>query len=90
VIKGNQVNFTVKPRKGQFLVFERELVRHSILPVWNERTKGVKLVYVILYACLLQGVLLSPSLYSQMIIGPTAEEQSERDFATTGKLHWSR
>lgn len=80
--KENRREFTMKPRKGQFLVFDKELVSHSILPVWNERTKGID--RIICFVLLPLGVLLSPSLYSQMIIGPTAEEQFERNFASTG------
>jgi glycerol-3-phosphate dehydrogenase len=71
--------FTIKPRKGQFVVFDKpaaRLVRAIILPVPTERTKGV---------------VLFRTIFGNLAIGPTAEETDAReaatcDTATLGKL----
>lgn len=63
--------FTIKPRKGQFVVFDKpasKLLRSIILPVPNERTKGV---------------VLFRTIFGNVAIGPTAEETDERDFPST-------
>ena len=62
--------FTIKPRKGQFVVFDKpaaQLVRAIILPVPTERTKGV---------------VLFRTIFGNLAIGPTAEESDERDAAS--------
>jgi glycerol-3-phosphate dehydrogenase len=62
--------FTIRPRKGQFVVLDKSafpLVRSIILPVPTERTKGV---------------LLAPTAFGNLLIGPTAEDVDERDTAT--------
>jgi glycerol-3-phosphate dehydrogenase len=70
----SEPRFTIQPRKGQFVVLkapnphEKSILSHMILPVPTERTKGI-IVY--------------PSVYGNIVIGPTAEDQSERDVATT-------
>ena len=61
--------FEIRPRKGQFVVFDkpaRELVYSIILPVPTARTKGV---------------LVSPTAYGNLLVGPTAEDQDSRDVA---------
>ena len=58
--------FRIKPRKGQFVVFDKpaaRLVRSSILPVPTERTKGV---------------MLCRTAFGNVIVGPTAEDQDDR------------
>jgi glycerol-3-phosphate dehydrogenase len=63
--------FTIKPRKGQFVVFDKpasKLLRSIILPVPNERTKGV---------------VLFRTIYGNVAIGPTAEETDERENPST-------
>ena len=64
--------FSVTPRKGQLIVFDklaRSLVNHIILPVPSSKGKGV---------------LISPTVYGNVILGPTAEDQSDKtDTATT-------
>jgi len=58
--------FRIKPRKGQFVVFDKpaaRLVRSSILPVPTERTKGVMVVR---------------TAFGNLIVGPTAEDQEDR------------
>ncbi len=62
--------FEIKPRKGQFVVFDKPayaLVRSIVLPVPTARTKGV---------------LVSRTAYGNLIVGPTAEDQDDRDHAT--------
>lgn len=61
--------FRIQPRKGQFVVFDKAASRllHSIiLPVPNEVTKGV---------------LVSRTIFGNVLVGPTSEEQEERDRA---------
>lgn len=61
---------TIRPRKGQFVVFDKpaaRLLRTIVLPVPNERTKGV---------------VLARTVFGNLLVGPTAEEQDERDHAT--------
>jgi glycerol-3-phosphate dehydrogenase len=57
-------NFTVTPRRGQLIVYdtrsvERTLVNHVLLPVPTSKTKGV---------------LISPTVYGNILLGPTAED----------------
>jgi glycerol-3-phosphate dehydrogenase len=62
--------FTIKPRKGQFVVFDKpaaRLVRAIILPVPTERTKGV---------------VLFRTIFGNLAIGPTAEDTDEREAGT--------
>jgi glycerol-3-phosphate dehydrogenase len=62
--------FHIRPRKGQFVVFDKpaaQLVKAIILPVPNERTKGV---------------VLFRTAFGNLAIGPTAEDQDERQVAT--------
>jgi len=58
--------FRIRPRKGQFVVFDKpaaRLIRSSILPVPTERTKGVMVVR---------------TAFGNVIVGPTAEDQDDR------------
>src|SRR5262245_18499588 len=58
--------FHIKPRKGQFVVFDKpaaRLIHSSILPVPTERTKGVMIVR---------------TAFGNLIVGPTAEDQEDR------------
>ncbi len=62
--------FTIKPRKGQFIVFDkaaRGSLNSIILPVPGERTKGI---------------LLCPTIFGNVMVGPTAEDQERRDDAS--------
>jgi glycerol-3-phosphate dehydrogenase len=62
--------FAVRPRKGQFVVFDKSassLARTIILPVPSERTKGV---------------VITPTVFGNLLVGPTAEDQEERSTAT--------
>jgi len=61
--------FKVTPRKGQFVVFDKPaatLIRSIILPVPTERTKGI---------------VICRTVFGNVIVGPTAEDQEERDRA---------
>ncbi len=64
--------FTIAPRRGQLIVFDklaRPLVSSIVLPVPTERTKGV---------------LVAPTVYGNVLVGPTAEDIADRgDSATT-------
>ncbi len=62
--------FEIRPRKGQFVVLDKTaygLARAIILPVPNERTKGV---------------VISRTAFGNLLVGPTAEEQENREIAT--------
>ncbi|MGW5848927.1 FAD-dependent oxidoreductase [Streptomyces sp. NPDC055254] len=59
-------DFTVTPRRGQLIVFDelaRGLVRHILLPVPGPLGKGV---------------LVSPTVYGNVLLGPTAEDLDDR------------
>jgi len=61
--------FTIHPRKGQFVVLDKkanQLVNSIILPVPSSITKGV---------------LVCRTIFGNLIVGPTAEEQDDRDRA---------
>ena len=62
--------FRIRPRKGQFVVFDKtahELARSILLPVPTARTKGV---------------VVSRTIFGNLIVGPTAEDQDERRHAS--------
>jgi len=64
--------FTIKPRKGELIVFDklaRPLLSSIILPVPTARTKGV---------------LVAPTVFGNVLLGPTAEDVADRtDTATS-------
>ncbi|MFG2953892.1 FAD-dependent oxidoreductase [Streptomyces sp. NPDC048291] len=58
--------FTVTPRRGQLIVYDkpaRDLVRHILLPVPTALGKGV---------------LVAPTVYGNVLLGPTAEDLDDR------------
>lgn len=62
-------SFTIKPRKGQFVIFDKaasKLLTTTILPVPSRTTKGV---------------VLARTIFGNLLVGPTAEEQDDRDHA---------
>ena len=62
-------SFHVHPRKGHFVVFDKQsasLISSVILPVPTEHTKGV---------------LVTLTIYGNVLAGPTSEDQTERDSA---------
>lgn len=63
--------FSITPRKGQFVVFEKaasRLVSNILLPVPTSITKGV---------------VVCRTIYGNVLVGPTAEDQASRDDAST-------
>jgi glycerol-3-phosphate dehydrogenase len=64
--------FTIRPRRGELIVFDklaRPLLRSILLPVPTARSKGV---------------LVAPTVYGNVLLGPTAEDVGDRgDTATT-------
>lgn len=59
--------FAIKPRKGEFLVFDKAasaLLETIILPVPTATTKGV---------------VLARTVFGNVLVGPTAQEQESRD-----------
>ena len=61
--------FEIRPRKGQFVVYDdmaARLCRHILLPVPTEITKGV---------------VVCRTVWGGLLVGPTAEEQEARDRA---------
>jgi glycerol-3-phosphate dehydrogenase len=64
--------FRIRPRRGELIVFDklaRGLVNHVLLPVPTERTKGV---------------LVSPTVYGNLLLGPTADDVDDKtDRSTT-------
>ncbi|MGQ0601425.1 MAG: NAD(P)/FAD-dependent oxidoreductase [Anaerolineales bacterium] len=59
-------DFTVTPRRGELIVFDkfaRSLVNHILLPVPTAITKGV---------------LISPTVYGNVMLGPTAEDLGDK------------
>jgi glycerol-3-phosphate dehydrogenase len=71
--------FRIRPRKGQFVVFDKaasKLLTSIILPVPTSKTKGV---------------VVSRTVFGNVLVGPTAEDQDSRtdtstDEATLGSL----
>ncbi|PSM15930.1 NAD(P)/FAD-dependent oxidoreductase [Nitratireductor sp. StC3] len=62
--------FTIKPRKGQFVVYDKaaaKLLSSIVLPVPSERTKGV---------------VLTRTVFGNLLVGPTAEDQDDRERAS--------
>lgn len=62
-------DFTIRPRKGQFVVFDKpaaRLVKHILLPVPTETTKGI---------------VVCRTAFGNLLVGPTAEEQEDRSTA---------
>jgi glycerol-3-phosphate dehydrogenase len=59
--------FTVTPRRGELIVFDklsRPLVRHIVLAVPTGTTKGV---------------LLAPTVFGNVLLGPTAQDIEDKD-----------
>ena len=69
-----KTKFTIKPRKGQFVVFDKaasKLAGSVILPVPTLHTKGV---------------VICPTVFGNLLVGPTAEEQDSRTDASTDEV----
>jgi glycerol-3-phosphate dehydrogenase len=64
-------DFRVTPRRGELIVFDklaRGLINHVLLPVPTEKTKGV---------------LVSPTVYGNVLLGPTAEDLEDKTNRST-------
>lgn len=64
-------NFKVTPRRGELIVYDklaRSLVNHVLLPVPTATTKGV---------------LISPTVYGNVLLGPTAEDLPDKAATNT-------
>ena len=67
---GFEPEFQIRPRKGQFVVLDKAAFRHVpriVLPVPTEITKGV---------------VVCPTAFGNVLVGPTAQEQGDRVRAT--------
>ena len=65
--------FTIKPRKGQFVVYDKTaaaLLGHILLPVPTKITKGI---------------VVCRTAFGNLLVGPTAEEQDDREHATVDR-----
>ncbi|MCP4382231.1 MAG: NAD(P)/FAD-dependent oxidoreductase [Hyphomicrobiales bacterium] len=65
--------FQIRPRKGQFVVFDKaasKLFTTTILPVPKHRTKGI---------------VVCRTIFGNVLVGPTAEEQEQRSYATVDR-----
>lgn len=65
--------FSIRPRKGQFLVFDKAASRLSssiLLPVPTDKTKGI---------------VICPTIFGNLLVGPTAEDQDSRTDASTDR-----
>jgi glycerol-3-phosphate dehydrogenase len=71
---GHGGEFTITPRRGELIVFDKlagGLVNAILLPVPTERTKGV---------------LVSPTVYGNVLLGPTADDlDTKEDRSTTAE-----
>ncbi len=59
-------SFTIRPRRGELIVFDelaRGLLHHVLLPVPTATTKGV---------------LMSPTVFGNVLLGPTADDIDDR------------
>lgn len=64
-------SFVIRPRKGQFVVYDTpaaRLARHILLPVPTAVTKGI---------------VICRTAWGKLLVGPTAEEQDSRTEAAT-------
>src|SRR5258706_5724132 len=64
-------NFKVTPRRGELIIYDklaRRLVKHVLLPVPTATTKGV---------------LVSSTIYGNMLLGPTAEDLPDKTATNT-------
>ncbi len=64
-------SFNITPRKGQFVVYDKAasaLIKSVILPVPTSRTKGI---------------VVFRTVFGNLVVGPTAEDQTDRDDVST-------
>src|SRR6218665_740998 len=73
-----QARFQIQPRKGQVVVFDKSasaLLRSILLPVPGEHSKGI---------------VLTRTVFGNLLVGPTAEEQEDRSRATVERAALQR
>lgn len=73
-----ETDFSIRPRKGQFLVFDKaaaQLVTSIILPVPAEKTKGI---------------VVCRTIFGNVLVGPTAEDQDSRSDSSTDRATLAR
>ncbi len=66
-----ETGFNITPRKGQFVVYDKaasKLIKGVILPVPTSRTKGV---------------VVFRTVFGNLVVGPTAEDQPSRSDSST-------
>ena len=66
-------DFKVTPRRGELIIYDklsRRLINHVLLPVPTETTKGV---------------LVSPTIYGNVLLGPTAEDLPDKTATNTSE-----
>ncbi len=66
-----KATFEIKPRKGQFVVFDKAaagLINSILLPVPTSQTKGI---------------VVTRTIFGNVLVGPTAEEQDSRTDTST-------
>jgi len=66
-----ETEFKIKPRKGQFVVFDKaaaRLINSILLPVPTDRTKGI---------------VVTRTIFGNVLVGPTADEQESRTDTST-------
>ena len=70
-ILGGDGGFTIRPRRGELIVFDklaRPLLGSILLPVPTAQSKGV---------------LVAPTVYGNVLLGPTAQDIDDRDDTAT-------
>lgn len=69
----DHAGFEIRPRKGEFVVFDKagsKLLKNILLPIPTEITKGI---------------VIFPTIFGNIAVGPTAEEQEGRADASVAK-----
>ncbi len=71
-------SFRIRPRKGQFLVYDKlanVLTDTILLPVPTEKTKGI---------------VVCPTVFGNLLVGPSADDQESRDDASVDSATLNR
>ncbi len=69
----DHADFEIRPRKGEFVVFDKaasKLLKNILLPIPTETTKGI---------------VIFPTIFGNIAVGPTADEQEGRSDASVDK-----
>lgn len=68
-----KADYSVNPRKGQFYILDKNTgvkVNHIVLPIPTKLTKGK---------------LMCPTIHGNMLVGPTAEDGTDKEDASTNR-----